>query len=34
LPEFVTNEELRAWGRRAYEHVTRIIGEEFIVRPQ
>ena len=33
LPEFVTNEELRAWGRRAYEHVTRIVGEEFIMQP-
>ena len=33
LPEAVTDENLRAWGRRAYEHVVRIIGEEFIMRP-
>jgi len=32
LPEFVTNAELRDWGRRAYEHVVRIVGTEFIVR--
>jgi len=31
LPEFVTDADLRAWGRRAYEHVVRIVGEEFIV---
>jgi len=31
LPEFVTEEALRAWGRRAYEHVVRIVGAEFIV---
>ena len=33
LPEFVTNADLRDWGRRAYAHVVRIAGEEFIVRP-
>jgi len=33
LPDFVTNADLRAWGRQAYEHVVRIVGEEFIVRP-
>jgi len=33
LPEFVTNEDLRAWGRRAYEHVVRIVGEAFIAPP-
>jgi len=32
LPDFVSSEDLRAWGRRAYEHVVRIVGEEFIVR--
>jgi len=31
LPEVVTNEDLRAWGRRAYEHVVRVVGEEFIL---
>ena len=34
LPDTVTDEALRAWGRRAYEHVVRIVGEEFIVRPE
>jgi len=33
LPDFVTSEDLRAWGRRAYEHVVNIVGEEFIARP-
>jgi len=33
LPEFVTDEELRNWGRTAYEHVVNIVGEEFIARP-
>ena len=32
LPDFVENAYLRDWGRRAYEHVTRIIGEEFIMQ--
>jgi len=32
LPEFVTCEALRNWGRVAYQHVVRIVGEEF-VRP-
>jgi len=32
LPEFITDAYLRAWGRRAYAHVTRIVGEEFIVQ--
>jgi len=34
LPEFVMDEELRQWGRVAYEHVVSIVGEEFIARPQ
>lgn len=33
LPDFVTSTDLRDWGRRAYEHVVRIVGEEFIARP-
>jgi len=32
LPEFVTDEEVQAWGRRAYEHVVNIVGEEFIAQ--
>ena len=32
LPDFVTNAELRNWGRRAYEHVRNIVGEEFIMQ--
>ena len=32
LPEFVTDANLRDWGRRAYEHVVRIVGEEFVTR--
>jgi len=31
VPDTVTSEPLRAWGRRAYEHVVRIVGEDFIV---
>jgi len=34
VPEFITDEEVRAWGRRAYEHVVNIVGEEFIARPE
>ncbi|MCL2170083.1 MAG: CapA family protein [Defluviitaleaceae bacterium] len=30
--ESVASESLRAWGRRAYNHVLRIVGEEFIYR--
>jgi hypothetical protein len=33
LPDFVTNEEFRTWGRRAYEHVVNIVGTEFIANP-
>ena len=33
VPESVTDAGLRAWGRRAYEHVLWIIGEEFMYRP-
>ena len=32
LPEYVEDEDLRYWGRRAYEHLVRIVGEEFIRR--
>ena len=32
LPEVVEDENLRYWGRRAYEHLVRIVGEEFIRR--
>jgi len=32
IPDFVTDEELRAWGRIAYEHVTRIVDAKFITR--
>ena len=30
-PEFVGDEELRNWGRVAYEHVVNIVDEDFIV---
>jgi len=30
-PEFVTDEDLRNWGRAAYNHVVEIVGEDFIV---
>jgi poly-gamma-glutamate synthesis protein (capsule biosynthesis protein) len=30
VPDTVADEGLRAWGRRAYAHVLRIVGEEFI----
>ena len=30
LPAFVVDENLRAWGRRAYAHVVHIVGEEFV----
>ncbi|MCL2620781.1 MAG: CapA family protein [Defluviitaleaceae bacterium] len=30
VPESVASENLRAWGRRAYDHVTRIVGEDFV----
>jgi len=30
LPDFVTDPDVRAWGRRAYEHVRNIVDEEFI----
>jgi len=30
LPEFVEIADMRAWGRRAYEHVVYIVGEEWI----
>jgi len=30
LPDFVMDEELRHWGRVAYEHVVSIVGEQFI----
>jgi len=33
VPEFVTNPGIRDWGRRAYDHLTRILGEDFIYRP-
>jgi len=29
-PEAVTREYLRAWSRRAYDHVRRIVGDEFM----
>ena len=31
VPYEVTNDHFRAWGRRAYDHVLRIVGEEFII---
>ena len=31
LPDFVSYEPTRNWGRVAYEHVTRIVGREFIL---
>ena len=31
VPESVTSDYLRNWGRRAYAHVLRIVGEEFIL---
>lgn len=30
LPEFVTDQSVRDWGVRAYEHVVNIVGSEFI----
>ena len=33
VPDTVANENLRAWGRRAYAHVLRIVGAEFIYGP-
>jgi len=30
LPDFVEDSELRYWGQRAYDHVTRIVDREFI----
>ena len=32
IPDFVTDEELREWGRVAYEHVTNIVDRQFITR--
>lgn len=32
LPDFVADEELRKWGREAYNHVVNIVDEQFIVR--
>ena len=32
IPGFVEDEELRAWGRVAYEHVTTIVDAQFITR--
>jgi len=32
IPEFITDNDVRAWGRSAYEHVVNIVGEEFIAR--
>ena len=32
LPEQFTNQLFRDWGSRAYDHLTRIVGEEFITR--
>jgi len=32
LPEFVVAEDLRTWGRYAYAHVVRVVGEEWIAR--
>ena len=34
VPAEVINENLRAWGRRAYEHVSRIVGEKFLTGSQ
>lgn len=30
VPGFVTDEELRNWGRVAYDHVVSIVGEDFV----
>ena len=32
VPESVAGENLRAWGRRAYDHVRRIVGDEFMIQ--
>ena len=32
LPDFVTDSDLREWGRAAYEHVTSIVDRQFITR--
>ena len=32
IPEQFTNQMFRDWGNRAYNHLTRIVGEEFITR--
>lgn len=32
LPAFITDNEVRTWGRSAYEHVVNIVGEQFIAR--
>ena len=34
VPDSVVSENLRAWGRRAYAHVLRIVGEEFVYGEQ
>jgi len=30
VPEFVTDQSLRDWGQRAYDHVVNIVGSEFV----
>ena len=32
LPDFITNQSIRDWGRRAYNHVVGLVGEEFVTR--
>ena len=32
LPVFITNQNIRNWGRRAYDHVVWLVGEEFVTR--
>ena len=32
LPDFITNQNIRDWGRRAYHHVVGLVGEEFVTR--
>ena len=32
VPDFITDQSVRDWGRRAYDHLVNIVGSEFIVR--
>jgi len=34
VPEFITDQSVRDWGRRAYDHLVHIVGREFITATQ